>query len=533
MAKFFSKKTALILLTVVIAVSGIIWVIVANIDPKFDSKINNIPAGLVVSGNGTGSVLVDDYLYFVGDSIATSDIKYGDNEYFAHGKMMDTGIYRVKLVDGQPNLTYEYDNTSTNDKGEKIKLQPGDEGYNTKVVAVTDWENVGKKGNKIESVVPKIAGHDQTAMWVFGKQLIYVSPHNRYDNRGKLLSNYLDFFRVDLDGKNHTLIYTTESADLTTENFTVWADSTENVYLLVYEIEKDATEGTIKKINVKDKKVTTVDEKVTNVVFPSANYYTQNTNETLDKVYGGVMSYVYYTKAREDNFMGNLLYRYAIKGSEAELIASEGGAEKGTTFKPLAVTPLQNGNAQFVFSATTQNTTTTTGFGLCQINEHNYVDYSYVQPEETWGLKEDANVQIYANGYCTIDSKLYRYAVNGTEMIFNNQELYDNVGKVLAVYGDVIYIQNETTVAKINATGGVTNISVVLETATDDTVTDDTSAEEGSETETPSHTITLPIAVLYQPHGNTGEPMVFVQDASHIRLYTENSKLNYLKFKQS
>mgnify|MGYP003304363838 CR=1 FL=1 len=528
MAKFLTKKMALILLTVVVAASGIIWAIVANIDPKFNSGIKNIPAGLVVSGNGTASVLVDDYLYFVGDSIATSEIKYGDNEYFAHGKMMDAGIYRMKLVDGQPNLTYEYDNTSTNDQGEKIKLQPGDEGYNTKVVGVKDWEDIGKNGCKIEAVVPKIAGHDQTAMWVFGKQLIYVSPHNRYDNRGNLLSDYLDFFRVDLDGKNHTLIYTTECADLTTENFTVWADSADSIYLLVHEVEKDATEGKIKKINVKDKKVTTIDEKVNDVIFPSANYYTQNTNETLDKVYGGVMSYVYYTKAREDNFMGNLLYRYAIKGDEAELLASEGGAEKGTTFKPLAVTPLQNGNAQFVFSAAVKNATTTTGFGLCQINEHNYVDYTYGQPEETWGIKEDANIQIYANSYCTIDSKLYRYTVDGTEMIFDGQSLYDNVEKVLAVYGDVIYIQNGTTVVKVRPTGSTTNIEVVPETVTDDTVT-----EEGSETETPAHTITLPIAVLYQPHGNTGDPMVFVQDASHIRLYTENGKVNYLKFKQS
>ena len=196
MAKFFTKKVALIALTAVVAVSGIIWAIVANIQPKFQSGIDVMPAGIYVSGNGTASVMVDDYLYFIGDSVETSTIKYGDNEYFANGKMPDTGIYRVKIENSKPVLNYEYDNTVTDENGEKKKLQPGDEGYNTNVVGVKDWESIGQKNNGIEAVVPKIAGHDQSAMWVFGQTLVYVSPHNRYDNRGNLLSNYLDFFRV-------------------------------------------------------------------------------------------------------------------------------------------------------------------------------------------------------------------------------------------------------------------------------------------------------------------------------------------------
>ena len=538
MAKFFTKKVALIALAAVVAVSGVIWAIVANLDAKFKSRINTVPSAVYVSGNGTASVMVDDYLYFVGDSVTTSEIKYGDNEYYANGKMQDAGIFRVKIEDSKPVLDYEYDNKIVNDQGEKVELQPDDEGYNTNVVGINDWDNVGKKNNGIEAVVPKIAGHDQSAMWVFGETLIYTSPHNRYDNRGKLLSNYLDFFRVDLDGKNHSLIYTTSSADLTRDNFTVWADAIDNVYLLVHETE----DSEIVKVNVADNTVSTIAEKVTDVVLPMATQYClDNTNETLDKVYGGVMSYVYFSKSRtdvneHDSNIGNLLYRCAVKIGEPELIASEGSAEKGTTFKPMAVTPLQNGNAQFVYSVVVKNSNSTVlkPQTLCIITNDSMNNYVYVEPEDTWGLADDATVKIYANGYCLVNDNLHHYDVDGANMIFDNKVLSSGVEKVLAVMGNAIYVQSGITVTKVQP--GQTNNSVSIVPASESTEeNEDVEAgaegtDEGTEEE-PTSTITLPVAILYQPHGSTGEPMILAQDADHIRLYTSNGKFSYLRLK--
>ena len=541
MAKFFTKKVALIALAAVVAVSGVIWAIVANLDAKFKSRINTVPSAIYVSGNGTASVMVDDYLYFVGDSVTTSEIKYGDNEYYANGKMQDAGIFRVKIEDSKPVLDYEYDNKIVNDQGEKVELQPDDEGYNTNVVGINDWDNVGKKNNGIEAVVPKIAGHDQSAMWVFGETLIYTSPHNRYDNRGKLLSNYLDFFRVDLDGKNHSLIYTTSSADLTRDNFTVWADAIDNVYLLVHETE----DSEIVKVNVADNTVSTIAEKVTDVVLPMATQYClDNTNETLDKVYGGVMSYVYFSKSRTDvnehdsNIIGNLLYRCAVKNGEPELIASDGSKQEGITFTPKAVTPLQNGNAQFVYSIVLKdlNDTKLDQQKLCVITNDNFNNYVYAEPEDiyTWGLADDATVKIYANGFCTVNDNLYHYDVDGANMIFDNKVLSSGVEKVLAVMGNAIYVQSGTTVTKVQP--GQTNNSVSIVPAPESTEeTEDAEAgaegtDEGSEEE-PTSTITLPVAILYQPHGSTGEPMILAQDADHIRLYTSNGKFSYLRLK--
>ncbi|MCM1404312.1 MAG: hypothetical protein NC133_02300 [Prevotella sp.] len=533
--QFLTKKVVLIILVAVVAAGGIIWAIVANAQPKFRSGITTVPAAEYVSGNGTSSVMVDNYLYFVGDSIATSSIAYGDNEYYADGKMPDTGIYRVKIANGQPVVTYEYDNTSTNDAGEKITLAEGDEGYNTNVVGVNDWDNIGKKGNGIEAVVPKIAGHEKTALWVFGKYLIYTSPHNRYDNRGNLLSDYLDFYRVDLDGKNHTLIYTSESNDLTTDNFTVWANATDNIYLLIYETVDSTT--SVKKINVKTKKVTVLDSDVGNVVLPNATQYrTKNhPNETLDKVYGGVMGYVYYTKEHDTDYTsiyGNELWYCPINDGEPTRIASNGTSEEGTTFTPLAVTPLQNGDAQFVYSTVVKNSTVTTKLPrLYVMTNQTMTDYRFdsAQTDDGWGLQEDDEIEIYANGFCTINGTLWHYVINDNVI---DQDASKNLGlsidDVLAVIDNTAYVQIDTTVEKVTANGTATPIALGGGTTTDDTTDEeDTTTAVNDTTDQP----TLPMAVLYHPYGETGDHMIFVHDTAGLRVANADGQVYYVKFK--
>ena len=548
MAKFFTKKVCLIILAVIVAMGGIIWAVVANITPKFRSGIDSIPAVNCVSGNGTASVMVDDYLYFIGDSVKTSSIKYGDNEYFVNGVIPDSGIFRVKIgEENAPELNYEYDNTYTDENtGEKAEWKKGDTAYNTVVVGVKDWDNIGNKNNGIQAVVPKIAGHDKTAMWVFGKYLIYTSPHNRYDNRGNLMSNYLDFFRVDLDGKNHTLIYTTDSTDLTTENFTVWADAKNNINLLVFETDNENEEPTptVKKINVITKVVTVLDSNVTNVVLPTVKQYGKQ-NESLSQVYGGVMGYVYYTKERKtinenSTLKGNLLYRCAVNDGEPEVIADFGTTEKGTTFTPLAVTPLNVdgavASAQFVFSISVvvgDNNAPYIEKNLCVMTNQNMNDFNYVDPEveDDLGLTKSSEVAIYANGFCTIDSKLYPYIINGTHIVLGDRLMSSmTVDSVLAVIGNDIYVQSGSTVYKINKNGTYESVSIAEDTD-EDTSTEDDSSSTGTEESTSSNT--MPVSVLYQPQGNTGNPMIFVHSDNNIRLVHSNKTYNYVRFKQS
>ncbi len=546
MAKFFTKKVCLIILVSVVALSGIIWAIVANLTPKFRSGINAIPAANYVSGNGTASVMVDDYLYFVGDSVKISDLSYGDNEYYAKGVMPDAGIFRVKIgTNNKPVLDYQYDNSYIDENtNEKKEWQVGDAEYNSVVVGVKDWESIGKKNNGIEAVVPKIAGHDKTAMWVFGKYLIYVTPHNRYDNRGNLMSDYLDFFRVDLDGKNHTLIYTTDSTDLTTKNFTVWADSRENIYLIVNETDNknDKPETKIKKINVITQKIDVLDRSVSNVVLPTATQYGKQ-NESLAQVYGGVMGYVYYTKTRGENATarGNIMYRCSINGGKVEEIGNSGSAEEGTTFTPMAVTPVDteaaHASAQFVFaiSVSSQNVSTIEK-DLCVITNQNYLNYSYQNPIQSTWVKKDFTIGIYANNFCTIDNKLYHYSIAGDRIVLDQEngeakKLASSVtvDSVLAVMGDDIYVQSGSTIYKVNKNGTMDTISTNTSTSTDENENND---EDTDSTENKTD-IALPVAVLYQPQGNTGDSLIFVQDTKQIRLFHTDQKYDYLRFKNS
>ncbi|MCQ2381727.1 MAG: hypothetical protein MJ054_00285 [Clostridia bacterium] len=543
MAKFFTKKVCLIVLASVIALGGIIWAVVANITPKFNSHISDVPLANYVSGNGTASVMVDNYLYFVGDSVATSDIKYGDNEYYPKGNIPDSGIYRVKIGENsQPILDYKYDNSYIDENTEEKKeWQLGDENYNKKVTSISDWDNIGKKNNGIEAVVPKIAGHDKTAMWVFGKYLIYTTPHNRYDNRGNLMSDYLDFFRVELNGKNNTLIYTSDSTNLTTKDFTVWADATDNIYLLVSASDNtnEKPETKIKKINIITKEITVLDRNVSNVVLPTATQYKNgNVNERLSDIYSGVMSYVYYTKSRDEksSILGNLLYRCGIKDNATKIIADYGNNSKGTTFTPLAVTPLDvdgaHASAQFVFSVSISSSNATfVEKDLCVVTNKDFDSYTYVDREANvngLGLKENSEVKIYANGFCTIDSKLYHYDIQGSQIILDkeNGEAKKILGSttvdsVLAVIGDTIYVQSGSTVYVVKKNGSSSTIATAVTT---------TSSDSESETED-KKVNTLPIAVLYQPQGNNGDPMVFVEDDDSIRLYSANQMYKYVRFK--
>lgn len=542
MAKFFTKKVCLIILAVVVAAGGIVWAVVANITPQFNSGITDIPPARYVSGNGTASVMVDNYLYFVGDSIETAKIAYHGNDYYRNGTMPDTGIFRVKIgTDGQPILNYKYDNTYVDEEtGKKSEWKPGDAKYNTVATKINDWNHLFEAHNGIEAVVPKIAGHDKTAMWVFGKYLLYVTPHDLMNDRGELMSNYLDFFRVNLDGTDHTLIYTTESTNLTTKDFTVWADSKNNINLLVSESdnESEKPETKIKKINVKTKEVTVLARKVSNVVLPTATQYGKQ-NESLADVYGGVMSYVYYTKdaaalGENSTLKGNLLYRCAIDHGKPEVIIERGNTNDEINFTPIAVTPVNVGgavaNAQLVFSI---DKTPATGKYLCVMTNQNMNDkinlegFNYAAHDI--GLTASNTIAIYANGFCQIDKNIRHYTIENSQIELDATVLLTNVDAVLAVVGNTIYAQSGNTIYAVNQNGTKKTISTTVSTSNSETENSEESTEASEDN---GATNILPIAVLYQPAESTGAPVIFFHTEQDIRLIYSDQTYKYLRFKE-
>ncbi len=525
MTKLGTKKIVLIALVAVIAISGIIWAIVASLKPTFRSGIDTVPGAYSVSGNGSAAVMVDNYLYFVGGYTKTSEIKYGDNDYYANGKIPTAGIYRVEVKDNQPVLNYEYDNTYE-DGDKTLEYGPDDPEYNQmdNVTKITDWEDVTAKKSHIKAVVPKIAGHDQAAMWVFGNNLIYTTPHNLLNSTGVLLSNKLDFYCVNLDGTNHRLIYTS-AADVTRSDFTLWANNTNNIYLLI----KEGT--TLKKIKVSDKKVTTIAEKVTAAAFPTATQYRTNANnERLAEIYGGVMSYVYYTTDRDTanqtgSGNGNLMYRYAIAdNADAELIGDQTTDETSITYTPVVVTPFGTDNAQFVY--TTKETRSGTEFAATKYcvatsdgNLTTKADFDALTGVNLAG--SGSTIKIYANGFYTVDETLWRYDLGYVNQdrgksITNQTNLgRTGVSNVFAVMGNTVYYQTSSSAVVITfAANGTTSGSgtTINLTATTDDDTGTTSTESA-----------LPLSALYQAYadgGAAGNNLVFLYDNGQLKLYS-------------
>jgi len=176
-----------------------------------------------------------------------------------------------------------------------------------------------------ELIVPKIAGFENAALWVFGDHLIYTSPHNRMDRQGNLQSARTDFFRVNLDGSGHRLLYTTVNANLGRNNWTVaWAGG--HSHLLVM----DGGELVHIGVSRNPGRRTVIAEAATSVGMPNVTAYFQSQLDQ-NKGFGGVMAYVYWTQDRDEEdrdrgIRGNLLKRARLSDLNIEIIGDMVGA---------------------------------------------------------------------------------------------------------------------------------------------------------------------------------------------------------------
>ena len=316
------KLLITIALAVVLFAGGLLgFVVIPKINAQFKPD-GIIPNTQTVSGNGGSAVSAGGYLYYIGNYVSTSTLtttkqnKYNKETYGA--------IYRVKLDNGIPSY-----NTAK---------------YDTEIYG--DEQNIWT--NNVKLIVPKIAGHENASLWIFDKYLVYCTPNNEKDKYGTLQSARLDFFRVDLDGRNHKKIYTmdnpTQKKDDNKENFTV-VSTGGNIWLLVKDGEK------LLRVSVNGKKPgkkTTITERVTSFAFPIVTSYNDATQEqtmSLAKSYEGNMSYVYYAESREDDDLvknGNILKRYNINtGANEEL------NRPNSTFDNHEVLALANGTLLF------------------------------------------------------------------------------------------------------------------------------------------------------------------------------------------
>jgi len=271
-----------------------------------------------VSGNGGNAVSVGGYLYFIGNHQSRYDLtRRRQNMY---GRVDYGAIWRIRLDnDGNP----QYDNTWI-------------EGW-TPYLTNQDIQDLGIE-EKINSrfvegtkhlVVPKVAGHELSSLFIFGNHLIYTSPHNRYHRRGHLLNTYTDFFRVDLTGANNRRLFTSRSEQLTRDDFTVvWVGG--QAHLLVNErlsAGQGATVNRLVNVNVNSGTARTISEDASSFAFPTVtSYFAPGPSVEHLKGFGGVMDFVYFTEERpseeaELGIGGNRLKRYNLRTRETQILA--------------------------------------------------------------------------------------------------------------------------------------------------------------------------------------------------------------------
>jgi hypothetical protein len=467
--KFLSKKVVLIIITVLIAASGILTAVLLNRKPKFEI-LAEVPSAISVSGNGGAAVMVDNYLYFADGFVNIADIAYKQNDYYNGGKMQKGAIYRVNLLkgkkDGEPlsgvpdylydNYNYELDNGT--------KYTADDEGK---------YDRTVKQTLNVDAVVPKIAGHYATGLWVYndakyGDILIYSTPNNLRNRTGVLQSAKLDFFRVKLDGSENTKIYTAETDNVSRDNFSVvWQDG--YVYIMIND------GGTLKRVSMSGKKkgVETVAEGVSNLVFPKVTNYKKGDPLTaLDKSFTGVMEYVYYTKARDSDHTDNTMYRYHIAENRTEVIASNFGIDNAKTYTPLAVS-----DGRFIFTvAETVGTTTITKLYLSSRKTDLYSNLNTQQidgntlavgsvdtgfpkldslkfyiPTENTGRTDD-NPNFTAKIFVLSGSKIYLCSVSGGSINFPSAH-FAVADEIVAAVKGYIYYKSGTNISVCDYSG--------------------------------------------------------------------------------
>jgi hypothetical protein len=135
----------------------------------------------------------------------------------------------------------------------------------------------------VKVVVPKkvMSSSKDHGIYVFGDWIYYVSPGTGTDNKGNVLTDYIDFFRTSIDGTKTQKI-TTIKGNTTRFKFT------KDAFVYYQDNKLISIDLTNKKF-----KETTIDEEVTSVLFPNNPVYNPASPESP-------ADYIFYVKNPED-----------------------------------------------------------------------------------------------------------------------------------------------------------------------------------------------------------------------------------------
>ncbi len=226
-----------------------------------------------VYGNGGIAVIKGDYAYYVNGYVSNANITSANKNKF--GNVTYGAIYRTKLVDGK--IVYS-------DDDELIVSSTG-------------------------VVAPRVAGHEDTAIFIYDNYIYYSSPNTEKDKSGDIRNDLLCFYRAKLSGADSTLIY---KATATSSNQSYTFTKINGV---VYLINYDGTN--LVSVNTSTKKAKTISSSATSVGFDTETTYLKDSSSVSE-----FNSYVYFTQANSDeNAGGNVLAKAKITNGDVTVIS--------------------------------------------------------------------------------------------------------------------------------------------------------------------------------------------------------------------
>lgn len=239
-----------------------------------------------IVSNGGMAVVKGDYLYYVnGFKSYENLVKDEDNVW---GKQVIGAIYRVKLSNNKINHT--------------------DDGFL----------------EKSECVVPQIVGTENANFYIFKDYIYYATPNMQVDEFGNLLNSRSNICRININGTNNKVLYTTDQT-LTNTNWTIY-EVDGKAYIIILDGSK------IVSINAYDKKpeVVTMTSSATSAgLIKTDKQLSTDVNYGKNDLVDGFNNYVYFTRdiTEDDNLGtlgGNILARVKVGETDEEIVASNG-----------------------------------------------------------------------------------------------------------------------------------------------------------------------------------------------------------------
>ena len=362
-----------------------------------------------VVSNGGMTVVKENYLYYINGYLDESKLTGDDNK---QGKVTHSAIYRTKIVDG--------------------KIVKDEDGF------VPDTE----------LVVSRVSGFSNGGFYIIDDYLYYTTPHNNVvDKDGKIQNDRVEFHRININGTDDKLIYTTPVAQANM-TWTLYKIG-DTVYITMYVGSK------IVVINTANNSVVAEVAETTSFAIYKDSTYEVNEDRTNE-----FQNYIYYTRAikTEDNranYKGNVVCRLNIATGETEDLHFD----IDYTYKILSVSK----NA----IRYTKTNSRTSGLELPYIKT--------ITKNLNWNNAIEvklANMPFTSYYFCDFGDNLFIGTTDSATWLVENcaqKQIFASKQTILGVYDNHVYYSADKQIRRFDIRGEVVDGSIENELITMDT----------------------------------------------------------------